>query len=166
MPVLVVGPYLVRTASLSGNSLSLTGDVNATTSLLIFGPSKIRNVEWNGKQVKLSKTSWGALQAVLPGPNTGAMSVPDLRALKWKYTDSLPEIQNGYDDAKWVKADLTNTTSNFPRYYGGPWNLSVASDYGYHARPTPMARRHETYLDFLRSGISFGAATLTTRVRR
>jgi hypothetical protein len=148
MPVLVVGPFLVRTASLSGNWLSLTGDVEATTSLLVFGPSKIHNVEWNGKQVKLSKTLWGALEATLPGPNTGAVSVPDLRALNWKYVDSLPEIQNGYDDAKWVKADLTNTTSKFPRYYGGPWNLSVASDYGYHARLTLVDRQSETNTEF------------------
>ena len=62
------------------------------------------------------------------------MSLPSLKDLVWKYADSLPEIKDGYDDSKWVDADHTTTTSKFPRYYGGPWNLSVASDYGYHVR--------------------------------
>lgn len=135
--MLLVGPYLVRTAALRGSTLSITGDLNATTTLQLFGPSSIKTVEWNGEEVKLGEhTAWGALQATLAGPRV-KMELPSLRAAKWKYADSLPEITPTYDDSKWTKADLTNSTSLFPRYYGGPWNLSVASDYGYHVRFFP-----------------------------
>ncbi|KAJ3574796.1 hypothetical protein NP233_g1522 [Leucocoprinus birnbaumii] len=131
-PVLVVGPYLVRNATIHGQTLSIAGDLNRTTTLQVFGPSSINHVQWNGQDLKLSKTSWGSLFASLPGPDATSVSLPSLKDLVWKYADSLPEIKDGYDDSKWVDADHTTTTSKFPRYYGGPWNLSVASDYGYH----------------------------------
>lgn len=131
-PVLIAGPYLVRNATLSGQTLSVNGDLNMTTTIQVFGPGSINHVQWNGQDLKLSKTTWGSLSATLPGPKRAAVSLPSLKDLTWKYIDSLPEIQDGYDDSKWVDADHTTTTSKFPRYYGGPWNLSIASDYGYH----------------------------------
>ncbi|KXN92303.1 putative beta-galactosidase A [Leucoagaricus sp. SymC.cos] len=131
-PVLVVGPYLVRDAILQGQTLSITGDLNRTTIFQVFGPNSINRIQWNGQDVEVSKTTWGSLSATLPGPRGTNVSLPSLKDLTWKYADSLPEIKDGYDDSKWVNADHTTTTSKFPRYYGGPWNLSVASDYGYH----------------------------------
>jgi hypothetical protein len=140
-PVLVVGPYLVRNATLQNQTLSITGDLNQTTTLQVFGPSSITDVRWNGQDLKLSKTAWGSLSATLPGPQGADVLLPSLKNLAWKYTDSLPEIKDGYNDSKWVDADHTTTTSKFPRYYGGPWNLSVASDYGYHVcHPTSIPR--------------------------
>jgi hypothetical protein len=133
-PILVVGPYLVRNATLNDQTLSIIGDVNRTTTLQVLGPKSINRIQWNGQDLKISKTSCGSMSATLPGPDGNTVLLPSLKALTWKYTDSLPEITAGYDDSKWVDADHTMTTSKFPRYYGGPWNLSVASDYGYHVR--------------------------------
>lgn len=131
-PILVTGPYLVRNATLDGQTLSVNGDLNMTTTLQVLGPSSINQVRWNGQDLKLSKTAWGSLSAILPGPKWDTVSLPSLKDLIWKYADSLPEIHDGYNDSKWINADHTTTTSKFPRYYGGPWNLSIASDYGYH----------------------------------
>jgi len=130
-PILVAGPYLVRNATLDGQTLSVNGDLNMTTTLQVFGPGSINHVRWNGQDLKLSKTAWGSLSATLPGPERDTVSLPSLKDLTWKYADSLPEVHGGYDDSKWINADHTTTTSKFPRYYGGPWNLSIASDYGY-----------------------------------
>lgn len=133
--MLVVGPYLVRTAVLRGDTLELIGDLNQTTVLQVFGPAAVHKVDWNGKRLALEKAPWGALQAVLPGPEKSiAAGLPSLKVAKWKYADSLPEITPAYDDRRWVDANRTDSTSLFPRYYGGPWNLSVASDYGYHVQ--------------------------------
>ncbi|TRM62987.1 glycoside hydrolase superfamily [Schizophyllum amplum] len=132
-PVLVVGPYLVRTATLEDNdsTLVLTGDLNATTTLTVIAPDAIQALTWNGEPVSATRNDWGALTATLPGPEL-TPQIPDLTSLTWKYTDSLPEIQPGYDDSQWTPANHTETTSKFPQFYGGPWKLGVASDYGYH----------------------------------
>jgi beta-galactosidase len=39
--ILVTGPYLLRTAALNGNTLDLTGDLNAPTTLEIFAPASV-----------------------------------------------------------------------------------------------------------------------------
>ena len=42
--ILVTGPYLLRTAALNGNTLDLTGDLNAPTTLEIFAPASVTKV--------------------------------------------------------------------------------------------------------------------------
>ncbi|KAL1744295.1 glycoside hydrolase superfamily [Schizophyllum fasciatum] len=132
-PVLVAGPYLVRSAALADadTTLSLTGDLDAPTLLTILAPASVRAVSWNGHPVTVMRDSWGALITTLSGPAI-TPEIPDLTTLPWRRSDSLPEIDPGYDDAQWAPADHTQTTSAFPSYYGGPWKLGVASDYGFH----------------------------------
>ena len=117
------------------NSEVVTGDLNQTTVLQVLGPAAVRTVDWNGKHLALAKMLWGTLQAVLPGlAKSIAAGLPSLKAAKRKYADSLPEIMPGYDDRRWVDVNRTNLTSLFLQYYGGPWNLSVATNYGYHVQ--------------------------------
>ncbi|KAI5825568.1 hypothetical protein K523DRAFT_419922 [Schizophyllum commune Tattone D] len=132
-PALVAGPYLVRTAALKddGATLALVGDLESETPLTIIASADVQSVTWNGESVQSTRTGWGALTATLSGPSL-TPQIPDLTTLTWKHADSLPEIQAAYDDSQWTAADHTETTSTFPQYYGGPWKLGVASDYGFH----------------------------------
>lgn len=122
--------YLLRSASVSGSTLSLTGDVNATTSVEVVatGPSNITSVTFNGQSLTTT-TSNGRLSASIPySPPT--ISVPSLSSLTWKYLNTLPEIQSNYSDALWTSANL-NYTNNTVRPLTTPMSL-YADDYGYH----------------------------------
>jgi hypothetical protein len=127
--VIIKAGYLLRTASIDGNRLRLTGDVNAITEIeVISTPTEVNDLFFNGEQLKTTKSSTGNLLAtVVFTPPT--ITTPDFTALSWKYIDSLPEIQASYDDSLWTP--LTHKTSN------NPWNTTTptsmyASDYGYH----------------------------------
>lgn len=99
--VLVQGPYLVRTAAISGSTISLTGDsTNASTTLEVFAPKNVNTVTWNGKTLKTSKTAYGSLQGSRSGPSS--VKLPPLNG--WKWNNSLPERFPDYDDsgAAWI----------------------------------------------------------------
>ncbi|KAG5637345.1 hypothetical protein H0H81_004902 [Sphagnurus paluster] len=131
-PLLISGPYLVRSAALSGNKLALKGDLAATATLTVFGPSTLDSITWNGKAVgALKRTSTGAWEAQLTA-SIPRVTVPDLMTATWKYADSLPELQANFDESSLIDANHTSTTSTFAPYYGGPWIL-YADDYGHHA---------------------------------
>ncbi|KAG6841701.1 hypothetical protein C0991_007973 [Blastosporella zonata] len=134
-PLLVRGPYLVRTATLSHNALALTGDLDTkeqSTTLTVYGPTSISSLTWNGNRVSnLKRIAAGTWQATLFAGNPH-VAIPNLMTAVWKYKDSLPEIGDDFTgDASLVPADHTTTTSVFPPYYGGPWVL-YADDYGFH----------------------------------
>ena len=46
-----------------------------------------------------------------------SIAVPDLGSAEWKFADSLPEVQDGFDDSGWILAD--HTTTNITRPIGG-----------------------------------------------
>ena len=126
--VIVKAGYLVRTAEVDGNTLSLSADLNATTTFEVIGaPSSVSNVKINNARVQSSKSSCGALSGSVDykKPN---VNIPTLGDLSWKVIDSLPEIQSNYDDSKWTTADI-KTTKN-PRKLTTPVSL-YGSDYGY-----------------------------------
>lgn len=126
--VIVKAGYLVRTATVKGHTLSLTGDLNATTTFEVIGaPASVSDVTVNGAPVKTSKSSYGSLSGnvVYTKPK---YEIPDLSKAAWKVINSLPEIEKGYDDSRWTTADL-NTTKN-PRHLTTPVSL-YGSDYGY-----------------------------------
>ena len=127
--VIVRAGYLLRTASITDCTLSLTGDINSTTSIEVVGgaPSGCSTLEFNGLQVASSQDQYG----VLTGNVTyiaPMYTIPTLTDLEWKFIDSLPEIQSTYDDSAWSSADLSS--SNNPRNLTTPTSL-YASDYGY-----------------------------------
>ncbi|KAF5381591.1 hypothetical protein D9615_005535 [Tricholomella constricta] len=130
-PLLISGPYLIRTAALAGETLALEGDLSGATTLTVYGPKALNFITWNGKRVGgLKRTNAGSWQAQLHASNAH-VKLPDLMTARWKYADSLPEIKSTFDDAALVEASHTNTTNTFLPYYGGPWIL-YADDYGFH----------------------------------
>lgn len=129
--------YLLRAAEKVGTALYLTGDLNATTTLeVIAGLPGSNNIYFNGAKVSGVKSANGRLTATL-NYSPPSIDVPDLSSLEWKYIDSLPEIQDSYDDSAWTVADHTNTTNDARDVWGTIFELStptslIAGDYGYH----------------------------------
>ncbi|KAF5010992.1 hypothetical protein FDECE_2862 [Fusarium decemcellulare] len=127
--VIVKAGYLVRTAKMSGTSLYLTGDVNRTTEVeVIAAPVTPERLYFNGKRVPNKSTNSrtkGIVKYLAPN-----IKLPDLSRLSWRYLDSLPEIQAGYDDSRWVSC--TNKDTNNTRALTTPTSL-YASDYKFHS---------------------------------
>lgn len=128
--VIVKAGYLTRTANITGDTLVLTGDLNATTPIEVIGaPSTVCKVTFNGKDISVKTSKTGTLSGTIDLPKA-AISVPKLSSLEWKYIDSLPEIQANYDDSKWKVADLKKTYNSL-RPLTTPVSL-YSSDYGFH----------------------------------
>jgi len=129
-PIVRAG-YLLRTVTVIGDCMEITGDVNATTPLEIIGgaPNKLRILTFNGRALAFSQDSSSVVTASITY-NKPALSIPDLSTLQWKVIDSLPEIQSTYEDAAWTLASLTYS-NNTARNLTTPTSL-YASDYGYH----------------------------------
>jgi opacity protein-like surface antigen len=63
-PIIVKGGYLLRSASTSGGTLALKGDLNGTTSFEIIAPAtSAKKVTFNGDNLALTKTKYGTLTA-------------------------------------------------------------------------------------------------------
>ncbi|KAJ5131389.1 Glycoside hydrolase family 35 [Penicillium bovifimosum] len=125
--VLVQGPYLVRSAKLSGSKLAITGDVVNATTLEIFAPKAVKSVTWNGKKVHTHMTDYGSLMGSLSAPKS--IQLPALTT--WKSKDSLPERFQSYDDSGAAWVDANHMTTLNPRT---PTTLPVlyADEYGFH----------------------------------
>ncbi|KAF2496105.1 hypothetical protein BU16DRAFT_560944 [Lophium mytilinum] len=140
--VIVNAGYLVRSATVKGNTLALVGDFNATTAIEVIGgaPKSLSKLTINGKSTPFKKNNLGVYTTTLIFEKP-QISIPDLSKLKWKYLDSLPELQSTYSDASWTSADL-KTTYNTLRPLTTPTSL-YSSDYGYHTG-TLLYRGHFT----------------------
>jgi beta-galactosidase GanA len=126
-PVLVEGGYLVRTASIAGGTLQLTGDTTSGTStsggnLAVWAPASVRSVIWNGVRLAVTRGADGSLNATLPGP--AAVTLPALTG--WKFAYETPEAQPGFDDSGWTLADHPVSNASSPST-----PVLYASDYGY-----------------------------------
>jgi hypothetical protein len=84
---------------------------------------------FNGEAFDSTTSKEGVLCATIDYPRP-KFAVPSLNELKWKYIDSLPELQSSYDDSAWTPANL-NKTYNSLRALTTPVSL-YSSDYGYH----------------------------------
>jgi hypothetical protein len=132
--LIVNGPYLVRSASMNGNTLALRADFNKTTAVEIIGvPSSVSNLIINNDSYSYTINAQGNWVANVTY-NLPTFTIPTLASLDWKYIDSLPEIQPGYDDSRWTNADHTTTNNSniLVQTLKTPVSL-FASDYGYHA---------------------------------
>ena len=128
--VIIKAGYLLRTAAIVGQTLSLTGDVNKTTLIEAVGtPSSVSALSFNGQALPCTQTSYGVLTANVTF-NAPDITLPNLSSLTWNVIDSLPEIQPSYDDSAWTNADHTSTGN--PRNLTTPTSL-YGSDYGYNA---------------------------------
>jgi beta-galactosidase len=99
--VFVQGPYLVRGASVSGNALALSGDLDSTTNITVFAPANVGTVTWNNLPVAITRGIDGSLIGSIEGP-VSPIKLPELS--NWKSANSLPEKEIDYDDSgpAWV----------------------------------------------------------------
>lgn len=132
--ILVGGPYLVRDATLSGSKLALRGDLKTDVRLTVIAPKSIRSITWNGERVSedvaaaSAITSSGAFVGQLKLSNSfGGVQIPKLT--NWKFKDSLPEVQKGFNDNSWTVANHTTTNIPLKPYYGDG-RVLYGCDYG------------------------------------
>ncbi|THU84979.1 glycoside hydrolase family 35 protein [Dendrothele bispora CBS 962.96] len=122
--VIIGGPYLVRSAAISGSTLALRGDLNASEGadgvmLTVIGPKSITEVTWNGQSASVSATNSTIFTASVPSSmSPQSISIPVLGESGWKFKDSLPEIQADFDDSNWTIANHTETNIPFKPFYG------------------------------------------------
>ncbi|KAF9526881.1 glycoside hydrolase superfamily [Crepidotus variabilis] len=126
----IMGGYLLRSASIGGDTLALIGDLNATTLFEAVVPSTVTKLTFNGAALDTTKTFYGNLVAERTA-NLPDAPLPDLSSLIWKTADSLPEININYSDAAWTVANHISTIN--------PINLNpstsvvlYAGNYSYH----------------------------------
>jgi beta-galactosidase len=133
-PILVRGPYLVRTAEIShdettasdkNRTLRLTGDTEKTTPIEVFASPKVTRLAWNGQRIKTTRTGSGSLSATLQGPKP--VTLP--RLAHWTYQAGAPEIQPGFDDSGWQRANRKHTTNPF---WNGKLPILNGDVYGFH----------------------------------
>jgi beta-galactosidase GanA len=120
--VLVQGGYLVRTATVRGASLALTGDTSQSGPLTVWAPPGVHAVTWDGRPVAVTTGQDGSLTGTLPGP--APVHLPTLTG--WKFSSEAPEAQPGLDDSSWTLADHPVSSSSSPST-----PVLYASDYGY-----------------------------------
>ncbi|KAH7414044.1 beta-galactosidase precursor [Phaeosphaeria sp. MPI-PUGE-AT-0046c] len=162
-PVILQAGYLVRTAKVDGTKLMLSGDVNSTTTVEVFGgaPSSLSKLTFNGKDVDFTTSKDGVISASVEFA-APQIEIPKLQDLEWKYVDSLPEVQSNYDDSAWTVADLKKTYNSLRRL-NTPVSL-YSSDYGYHTgtliyRGTFTATGNETTIWLsTQGGSAFGSS--------
>ncbi|KAM5541250.1 hypothetical protein V8D89_005179 [Ganoderma adspersum] len=126
--VLVGGPYLVRNATIEGSTLALRGDLNASVPLTVVAPPAVKQVTWNGERVDVREEG-----AFLTGQLTQSASVGEVRVpaqAGWKFGDSLPEIQSGFDDGSWTVANRTTTNIEVQPLFGDG-RVLYGCDYGF-----------------------------------
>lgn len=128
-PIVKAG-YLLRTVEVEGQSMHLTGDLNATVPIEVIGgaPASLEQLTFNGESLNFTQSESGVVSSSLDYVEP-TISLPDLASLQWKVLDSLPEIETGYDDSLWTVADLTYS-NNTARNLTTPTSL-YSSDYGY-----------------------------------
>ncbi|KIK56433.1 glycoside hydrolase family 35 protein [Collybiopsis luxurians FD-317 M1] len=128
--VLVGGPYVIRNASISGDTLSLTGDLNGTTAIEFIAPAAVTSLTWNGVGVSVTRSSHGTLTGSISVVNP-TVNFPSLENLSWKVSGSLPEIDPNFDDSNFTLADLTQTNyTNLPPLAGS--QVLYAQQYGFY----------------------------------
>ncbi|KAK6813900.1 hypothetical protein RU639_010546 [Aspergillus parasiticus] len=128
---IVKAGYLLRNASISENTLHLTGDVNTTSTVELISapPGCCSDVLYNGNRLQNISNTNGRVSGVVPYIDP-KLAIAELESLEWRYFDSLPEVQPTYDDDLWTLCN--RTSSNNPRNLTTPTSL-YSSDYGYHA---------------------------------
>ncbi|QBE65474.1 beta-galactosidase [Pseudoduganella lutea] len=128
--VLQMTPALVRSATLAGGKLALTGDTTAASTIEIWGPA-FNAATFNGEALSLAAQPDGSHKANdIKGP--AAVKLPDLAALPWVRRADSPEAQPGFDDAGWIKADnRASAAQTWTMPERGQPTLAM-SDYGFH----------------------------------
>ncbi|KAG6117237.1 hypothetical protein E4U14_007998 [Claviceps sp. LM454 group G7] len=149
--VIVYGSYLIRSASISGDTLHLRSDFNVQTALEIVSvPSGVTKLSINGQRLEYTTTSTDSWLAY-PDIIIPSVTIPDLSQLTWYKMDSLPEISPLYDDSKWPTAAKRSTDKPEANHeisnatlFGSTTPVSLqGSDYGFYTG-TLLFRGHFT----------------------
>ncbi len=127
-PVIVSGPELVRSATVSGANLTLTGDTTVAAPLEAWGPAAVTTLLWNGATVATSATTASSLAARSPLSAPPALTLPALTG--WKYSTENPESAPAFADSSWALASKTASSSSTPVPAGQP--VLFTDDYGFH----------------------------------
>ncbi|KAB8221838.1 beta-galactosidase, domain 2-domain-containing protein [Aspergillus novoparasiticus] len=127
--VIVKAGYLLRNASISKNTLHLTGDVNTTSTVELISapPGCCSDMLYNGNRLQNISNTNGRVSGIVPYIDP-KLAIAELESLEWRYFDSLPEVQPTYDDDLWTSCN--RTSSNNPRNLTTPTSL-YSSEYGY-----------------------------------
>jgi len=132
--ILVGGPYLVRSADLTGTTLALRGDLKTDVRLTVIAPKAVRKITWNGydatPDLSLSRavSSSGVFVTDLhTRHDLDGIRIPRLTG--WKYKDNLPEIGKGYNDTHWTYANHIKTNLPLKPLYGDG-RVLYGCDYG------------------------------------
>jgi hypothetical protein len=147
--IFVLGPYLVRSASVSHGVAHISGDSDNTTTIEVYtGDPSIQTIDWNGIRLDAVKTPYGSVTARIPGSENRTISLPPLT--NWRSADSLPEKLPSYDDSKWTLCNKSTTLSPV-----APLTKPVlfSSDYGYYVG----AKIYRGYFD----GTNFTSVNVT-----
>lgn len=125
--IFVLGPYLIRSARISGQTVEVIGDNANATTIEVYAGLHVRKISWNGKALETVRTSYGSLTAQIKSVKDRNVHLPALS--NFKAADSSPEIQSSFDDSKWVVANKTTTLSQVK-----PLTLPVlfSSDYKFY----------------------------------
>lgn len=129
--VFVLGPYLVRSAVVKGDTVYVVGDNDIITSIEVFAGKEVHRIAWNRKVQRTKSTFYGSLTASVGGGEMIAsrLQLPDLTALDWSSAEGLPERNPTYDDSRWAVCSKTSTFSPI-----SPLTLPnlFSSDYGFY----------------------------------
>ncbi len=114
-PVLSYGPYLVRSATSSNGVLNLVGDTDSKTNLVVFAPSTLGQIDWNGRSIV---TTGNPAQSTLPGPQ--GVTLPALT--NWVFHAEAPESQPSFNDTSWVQTNASQLPMDYYGFhYGFVW---------------------------------------------
>lgn len=123
-------PALVRSASLAGGRLALSGDASEDSPIEIWGPA-FEAASFNGQQLLLTRQPDGSVRAgTVKGPE--AVRLPDLKRLAWTRRVDSQEAAPRFDDSAWVQADRrASAAQTWTMPERGQPTLAM-SDYGFH----------------------------------
>ncbi|KAI0180576.1 glycoside hydrolase family 35 protein [Hypoxylon sp. FL1284] len=127
--LIVVGPYLVRSASMNSDELHIKADFNKSTTVEVIGaPGNATKLFINDVETTTDTSALSVIANVTINPPS--ITIPTLSELDWKYTDSLPELGSDFDDSSWTVADKQFTNNTYQPLLATV--STYASDYGYH----------------------------------
>ncbi|KAL2162929.1 hypothetical protein VTH06DRAFT_6765 [Thermothelomyces fergusii] len=128
---IVIGPYLVRSAALTGDTISIQGDVKTATPIEVFTSSRIARIRWNGADLRTTRPNRSTLGATIPAPKPFR---PPSKITSWRVHDALPERFLDYNDTgpAWVLADANSTANPAAGPDTATRPFLFADEYGFH----------------------------------
>jgi hypothetical protein len=128
---------------------------------VIGAPKAAKSLYINGREVSHEVDPNGIWSATIQY-QAPQLNLEDLELANWKHIDSLPEIQDNYDDSSWPLANLTQTANNRNPLIT-PTSL-YGTDYGFNTgyliyRGSFTANGNESTLElYTQGGSAFGTS--------